>query len=48
MSKGDKLCIISAMKMETVVASPVDGVVKDIAVVAGSKVTGEDLLVEIE
>lgn len=47
-SKGDKLCVISAMKMETVVSAPCDGIVRDVAVRQGAKVTGEDLLVDIE
>ena len=48
MTKGDKLCVISAMKMETVVAAPCDGVVQNVSVKQGAKVTGDDLLVEIE
>jgi len=47
-AKGDPLLVISAMKMEMVVAATVDGQVKDVAVTTGMHVEGEDLLVEIE
>jgi len=39
--------VISAMKMEMVVAATVEGEVKDIAVSKGMHVEGDDLLVEI-
>jgi pyruvate carboxylase len=47
-SKGDPLIVLSAMKMETVVKSPVNGKVKQIAVINGQKLEGDDLLVRID
>lgn len=46
--KGDPIVVLSAMKMETVVKSPLDGVVKKMAVQTNQKLEGDDLLVEIE
>ncbi|XP_018565235.1 pyruvate carboxylase, mitochondrial [Anoplophora glabripennis] len=46
--KGTPLVILSAMKMETVVQSPVAGVVKTIEVAMGSKLDAEDLIVTLE
>ena len=46
--KGQALVVISAMKMETVVSSPVAGKVKRVAVNTGQKIEGDDLLVEID
>lgn len=42
------LAVISAMKMEMVVQSPLEGVVKSIAAERGMKLEGEDLLMDIE
>lgn len=47
-SKGDKLVIIEAMKMENSLASPIDGVVKKINVKEGVAVEKDALLIEIE
>lgn len=47
-AKGDPLVVLSAMKMETVVKSPCDGIVKQIPIVNGQKLEGDDLLVTIE
>jgi pyruvate carboxylase len=46
--KGDSLVVLSAMKMETIVKSPVSGKVKTLAIANGQKLEGEDLLLEIE
>lgn len=46
--KGDPLVVLSAMKMETVVKSPIDGKVKKLSVINGQKLEGDDLLLEIE
>uniref|UniRef100_H2YA21 Pyruvate carboxylase n=1 Tax=Ciona savignyi TaxID=51511 RepID=H2YA21_CIOSA len=47
-TKGEPLLVVSAMKMELVVAATMDGTVKSVAVQKGSPVEGDDLLVEIE
>jgi len=47
-TKGQALCIISAMKMEMTVNSPINGVVKAIHVSPKMKIDGEDLMVTIE
>ena len=41
---GDKLATLSAMKMETVVLSPIDGIVAHCGVSAGGKVNTADLI----
>ncbi|XP_038587276.1 pyruvate carboxylase, mitochondrial isoform X2 [Micropterus salmoides] len=46
--KGQPLCVLSAMKMETVVNSPVAGTVKAVHVTADSSLEGDDLILEIE
>ncbi|KAL7677362.1 hypothetical protein ACOME3_003598 [Neoechinorhynchus agilis] len=46
--KGDALVILSAMKMETVVKSPISGKITKVAVTKGQSLEGEDLLVEIK
>eukprot|EP00070_Physeter_catodon_P047052 XP_028353946.1 uncharacterized protein LOC114487578 [Physeter catodon] len=46
--KGQQVAIISAMKMETAVVAPVDGVVREIPVKAGDAVQQGDLLVELQ
>ncbi len=40
--------VLSAMKMETVVKSPVSGKVKKVEVANGQKLEGDDLLIEID
>ena len=46
--KGEPLLALEAMKMETVVAAPREGVVKDILVLAGTTVNAKDLLIVLE
>ncbi|XP_072406999.1 pyruvate carboxylase, mitochondrial-like isoform X1 [Chiloscyllium punctatum] len=46
--KGKQLCVLSAMKMETVVNSPMSGTVKKIYVTRDMHLEGDDLILEIE
>ncbi|XP_044040664.1 pyruvate carboxylase, mitochondrial-like isoform X2 [Siniperca chuatsi] len=46
--KGQPLCVLSAMKMETVVNSPVAGTVKAVHVTTDASLEGDDLILEIE
>lgn len=46
--KGSPLVILSAMKMETVVQSPVAGIVKSVNIDMGMKLDAEDLLITVE
>jgi pyruvate carboxylase len=46
--RGEHLLITEAMKMETTIQAPFDGVVKDIYVSAGDSIATGDLLIEIE
>ncbi|XP_014855347.1 PREDICTED: pyruvate carboxylase, mitochondrial [Poecilia mexicana] len=46
--KGQPLCVLSAMKMETVVNSPVSGTVKAVHVEPEASLEGDDLILEIE
>ena len=46
-SKGDKIIIIEAMKMENALSSPVSGIIKKIAVSEGTAVEKNALLMEI-
>ncbi|XP_030750753.1 pyruvate carboxylase, mitochondrial isoform X1 [Sitophilus oryzae] len=46
--KGTPIIILSAMKMETVVQSPVAGVVKSISAKMAMKLEAEDLLITVE
>ncbi|KAG5851940.1 hypothetical protein ANANG_G00057170 [Anguilla anguilla] len=45
--KGQPLCVLSAMKMETVVNSPVSGTVVKIYVNSDNSLEGDDLILEI-
>lgn len=46
--KGQPLCVLSAMKMETVVNSPLAGTIKAVHVRADASLEGGDLILEIE
>ncbi|XP_061462783.1 pyruvate carboxylase, mitochondrial isoform X3 [Rhineura floridana] len=46
--KGQPLCVLSAMKMETVVNSPLTGTIKKIYVKPDMSLEGDDLILEIE
>ena len=46
--KGDGVLVLEAMKMENVIKSPTDGVIKKIAVVKGQAVEKNEVLVELE
>jgi pyruvate carboxylase len=46
-SKGDKLLMMEAMKMQTTVSAPMDGVVEDILVNIGDTVESKDLLLKL-
>lgn len=46
--KGHPVVILSAMKMETVVQSPVAGKVKEVKIEMGQKIEAEDLLLVVE
>lgn len=46
--KGQPLVVLSAMKMEMVVQSPIAGVVKKLEIAKGTKLEGEDLIMIIE
>ncbi|KAM9451193.1 pyruvate carboxylase a [Clarias gariepinus] len=45
--KGQPLCVLSAMKMETVVNSPLSGTVAKVYVKVDSSLEGDDLILEI-
>ena len=46
-SKGDKLLMMEAMKMQTTVSAPLDGVVEEILVNIGDTVESKDLLLKL-
>jgi pyruvate carboxylase len=46
-TKGDKLLMMEAMKMQTTVSAPVDGVVGEILVGIGDTVESKDLLMKL-
>ncbi|MEK4228608.1 pyruvate carboxylase [Solibacillus sp. FSL H8-0538] len=46
--RGDHLLITEAMKMETTVQAPKDGIVKEVYAVAGDAISTGDLLIELE
>ena len=46
--KGDGVLVLEAMKMENVIKSPADGVIKRIAVVKNQAVEKNEVLIEFE
>ena len=46
--RGEHLLITEAMKMETTVQAPKDGIIKEIHVAAGDAISTGDLLIEME
>jgi len=46
--KGDILCMLEAMKMETPIPSPCDGTVKEIKFTAGDRINAGNVLLIIE
>ncbi|XP_046301080.1 pyruvate carboxylase, mitochondrial isoform X1 [Marmota monax] len=46
--KGQPLCVLSAMKMETVVTSPIEGTVCKVHVTKDMTLEGDDLILEID
>ncbi|ESO03713.1 hypothetical protein HELRODRAFT_99990 [Helobdella robusta] len=46
--KGQALAVMSALKMEMVVQAPVSGTIKRVEAAGGMKLSGDDLIVEIE
>lgn len=46
--KGQPLIVLSAMKMEMVVQSPVSGTIKKVIAQKDMKVEGDDLIMDIE
>lgn len=46
--RGDHLLITEAMKMETTVQAPKDGVVKEVYISSGDAISTGDLLIELE
>jgi len=47
-SKGKRLAILEAMKMQHEILSEIDGTVANIAVQAGTQIAADDLIMEIE
>jgi pyruvate carboxylase len=46
--KGDKLLMMEAMKMQTTVYAPADGVIDELHVQVGDTVQSKDLLVKLK
>ena len=46
-SKGEKLLMMEAMKMQTTVSAPLDGVVEELLVNIGDTVESKDLLLKL-
>jgi len=46
-AKGDKLATLEAMKMQTTIYAPADGVVAEVAVAVGDSLEAGDLLLKL-
>ena len=47
-TKGEPLIVTEAMKMETTITAPIDGIVEEILVREGSRIESGDCLLRIE
>jgi biotin carboxyl carrier protein len=47
-SKGDKLLVLEAMKMENVIKSPADGIISNVLVNVGDSVNKNQILIQFE
>ncbi|MBE9492166.1 MAG: acetyl-CoA carboxylase biotin carboxyl carrier protein subunit [Bacteroidetes bacterium] len=45
---GDKLIVLEAMKMNNLVISPIEGIIKEVKVQQGNRVAKEQLLLEFD
>ena len=45
---GQELCVMEAMKMQNIIKSEKEGVIKSVQVKAGDSVTVDQLLIEFE
>jgi len=46
-AKGDKLATLEAMKMQTTIYAPADGVIAEVVVAVGDSLEGGDLLLKL-
>jgi pyruvate carboxylase len=46
-AKGDKLATLEAMKMQTTIYAPADGVIAEVAVAVGDSLDAGDLLLAL-
>ena len=47
-AKGEPLIVTEAMKMETTITAPIDGIVEEILVREGSRIESGDCLLRVE
>ncbi len=47
MQVGDVLCVLNAMKMETIVSSPISGRVTELSACQGATMTAQEFLASI-
>jgi pyruvate carboxylase len=46
-AKGDRLAVLEAMKMQTTIYAPADGVIVEVLVTVGDSVEAGDLMVKL-